>query len=44
MEFDDFCGVINGEIGEIDLALRTTNDERDGSPLIGLVAIYIYFL
>ncbi|KAI7858399.1 Nse1 non-SMC component of SMC5-6 complex-domain-containing protein [Circinella umbellata] len=37
VEFDDFFNVINAEIGEIDLALRTTNDERDGSTLLGLV-------
>ncbi|KAI9498136.1 Nse1 non-SMC component of SMC5-6 complex-domain-containing protein [Zychaea mexicana] len=36
-EFAEFISDINAQINDIDLSLRRSRDERDGSPLVGLV-------
>ncbi|KAF7725862.1 hypothetical protein EC973_009194 [Apophysomyces ossiformis] len=36
-DFADFLGDINGQINDIDLALRRSHDEKDGHAVIGLV-------
>ncbi|KAI9313481.1 Nse1 non-SMC component of SMC5-6 complex-domain-containing protein [Dichotomocladium elegans] len=37
IDFDEFVATINGEINEIDLALRRSRKEADGTPIIALV-------